>query len=73
MEGKGNADVKGFIVSNHEILSTIPNGIGNFFVNLEVFYWNQGNISRIDSGNFAAFPNLLYTEAPRDLFPRQRT
>lgn len=35
--GKTDSDVNGFEIRNHRILSTIPSGIENFFVNLEVF------------------------------------
>lgn len=51
--------MKGFRIFNHKILTTIPNGIGNFFANLESFHWWAGNISSVDSSTFRPFPNLL--------------
>lgn len=62
MEGKHNEDVKilwAFDFIGHENLTTIPNGIGNFFTNLESFVWWDGNISSVDSSTFEAFSNLL--------------
>lgn len=59
MEGKFHADVKGFWISGSKTLTKIPNGIGDFFPNLKVFWWCNGNISSIDSSTFQAFPNLL--------------
>lgn len=58
-EGKVNVDVKGLIVNNHRILTTIPTGVETFFTNLEGFEWYDGSISTIDSSTFAPFPNLL--------------
>lgn len=58
MAGKGNADVKRVLI-HYNPLATIPNGLGNFFPNLEVLHWSLGKISSIDSNTFKQFPNLL--------------
>lgn len=62
LEGRNNSDVNGFYIEFEEILTTIPNGIENFFADLEVFQWWFGNISTIDSTPFKPFPNLIYIE-----------
>lgn len=55
---KNNTDVKGFWMSVHNSLTTIPDGLEIFFANLEIFYWSNGSISTIDSSTFKPFPNL---------------
>lgn len=60
LKGRNNTDVKGFEVKNQEILARIPNGVENFFANLQAFQWSSGNICSIDSNTFEPFPNLLY-------------
>lgn len=59
-EGKDHEDVKGFYTySNYRNFTTIPTDIGNFFPNLEIFEWYEGNISSVDSSTFEPWPNLL--------------
>lgn len=61
--GREDSDVKGFRIIGDQInLTTISNGIGNFFASLQVFSWTYGNISSIDSRTFRHFPNLLYID-----------
>lgn len=57
--GRNNANVKGFSVTKHQFLTSIPKGIEKFFPNLEAFRWTHGRISTIDSSPFRKFPNLL--------------
>lgn len=60
LAGRSNEDVRGFSVFLHDILTTIPTGIEKFFANLELFAWDNGNISTIDSSTFKPFPSLLF-------------
>lgn len=55
---KTNADVRGFQMKYHKVLTAIPEGIEKFFKDLEAFWWLDGNISTIDSSTFKPFPNL---------------
>lgn len=59
LTGRNDEDVKAFIIQNHKILTKIPNGIGFFFENLELFQWYLGSISTIDSSTFSTLSNLL--------------
>lgn len=58
MAGINNEDVNGFYIIEDRIISAIPQGIENFFENLESLLWWNGNISSIDSTVFQSFPNL---------------
>jgi len=58
LAGKREADVKAFWVDDSNTLTKIPNGLENFFPDLEIFDW-YGGVSSIDSSTFKPFPNLL--------------
>lgn len=66
LEGKGNVDVKVFLIGNRQILEAIPNGIGKFLPNVEIFSSWRGNCSSVDSSVdssvFEHFSNLLSIE-----------
>lgn len=56
---RDHVNVTAFRVDDHRTLSAIPKGIDNFFPNLVLFQWFNGNLSTIDSSVFEPFPNLL--------------
>jgi hypothetical protein len=59
--GKSNSDVEGFYINNQP-LNEIPNGLNNFFPNLNVFFVVNLNLSSISS-NDLQYPELLYFRA----------
>lgn len=58
--GRNNEDVKGFAIAGDRTLITIPQGIAEFFSNLEALEWINGDIKTIDSSIFEPFTNLLH-------------
>lgn len=55
--GKTNADVRALYMASRTILTEIPKGFETF-PNLQVFTWNGGILTKIDSSIFKPFPNL---------------
>lgn len=62
LEGKNNEDVKAFVIRNQTTITKIPEGIEKFFADLELFIWEFGHISTIDSSTFKPFPNLVFID-----------
>lgn len=58
IEGKTNADVKGFYMASQTILTEVPKGIEKFFPNLQDLVWGTGIITKINSTTLKPFPNL---------------
>lgn len=59
LEGQGNADVQWFDIRDHELFTTMPEGVEIFFPNLEAFDWTGGNVSNFDSSIFGQYKNLV--------------
>lgn len=58
--GRNNEDVKGFAIAGDRTLISIPQGIAEFFPNLEALEWINGDIRTIDSSIFEPLLNLLH-------------
>lgn len=58
---QSNAAVQAFRIVNHKILNAIPYEFENFYPNLDIFEWYNGNITTIDSDIFK-LPKLVYLD-----------
>lgn len=58
-DGASNSDVLGLYVSGQQVLSRIPQHIGNFFPNLIFMQWWVGSLSSVTADDLEQFPKLM--------------
>lgn len=60
LRGREDSDVKGILIHENRILSTVPRSLENFFANIEAFQWQSGILSSIDASIFEPFRNMIF-------------
>lgn len=58
LPGRTNSHVTGFLIHLNNFLTTVPDGVENFFPNLELIIWEAGILTSINARLFEPFPNL---------------